>query len=306
MRALEKRMIPRMNGEAVTFLGFGGLEIGRDWGMGTDTKRPEEAVAGEVLNTVLDAGINLIDTASAYHRSEERIGKFVSSRRSEYILASKCGEHSSEPSTYYDFSYDSVTRSIDESLLKLKTDVIDLMQIHFGPDPSKVLDEGETVRAMKDARKAGKIRFLGASIDGDLAARCIASDDFDVMQMACNLEMRGNLKNIETCREKGIGVLIRCGLGNGLFTPRVLSFKDRLRPETRVRLQSALDLIGLPEEQGIQILMAMDMRFLYEIPGISSVIIGTKKPENISRNMALMDLETDDALFEQIKTVFAR
>ena len=92
-RALTKRYIPRMDTE-VTFLGFGALEIGRNWGLGDDKERPEEEVAGQVLNTVLDLGINLIDTASAYHRSEERIGKYVSGRRNEYVLATKCGEHS--------------------------------------------------------------------------------------------------------------------------------------------------------------------------------------------------------------------
>ena len=65
-RALEKRHIARMNTD-VTFLGFGALEIGRNWGMGTDTERPCDEVAGQVLNTVLDLGINLIDSASAYH-----------------------------------------------------------------------------------------------------------------------------------------------------------------------------------------------------------------------------------------------
>ena len=305
MRALEKRVIPRMDGTAVTFLGFGGLEIGRDWGMGQDTKRPEEDTAGEVLNTVLDAGINLIDTASAYHRSEERIGKYVSGRRDEYVLASKCGEHSSEPTTYYDFSYDAVTRSIDESLCKLKTNVIDLMQIHFGPDPEKVLDDGETVRAMKDAKKAGKIRFLGASIDGALAARCIESGDFDVMQMACNMAFRGNLGNIERARELGIGVFVRSGLGNGLFTPRVLDQLPQLRPELRDQMTKALALTGKDPETAIRMLMAMDMRFLYDIPGISSVIIGTKKPENISKNIQLMDEAPDPVLFEKIKSLFA-
>ena len=82
-KALEKRYIKKMD-TSVTFLGFGALEIGRNWGMGSDNERPCEEIAGEVLNTVLDLGINLIDSASAYHRSEERIGKYVSNRRNEY------------------------------------------------------------------------------------------------------------------------------------------------------------------------------------------------------------------------------
>ena len=114
MKALEKRSIPKMN-EHVTSVGFGALEIGRDWGLGTEETllRPEDGEAEEVLQTVLDVGINLIDTASAYHRSEERIGRFLHDRRQEYLLASKCGEHSREPNTYYDYSYAGIAGSID-------------------------------------------------------------------------------------------------------------------------------------------------------------------------------------------------
>ena len=304
MRALEKRTIERMDRTQVTFLGLGGLEIGRNWGMGTDTERPDEATAGRVLNEALDAGLNLIDTASAYHRSEERIGMFVSGRRAEYVLASKCGEHSCEPGTYYDFSYDAVTRSIDESLKKLRTDVIDLMQIHFGPDPETVIREGETVRAMKDAQKAGKIRFLGASIDGHLAEVCIRSGDFDVMQMAYNMSNRGNEANIRLANGLGIGVLVRCGMGNGLFTPRALLSMDRLNEDVRNRLTRSLDRIGGPPEQAMQTLMAINLRFLYENPGVSSVIVGTKKPENIRKNIALLEQNVDGALYAQVRAIW--
>lgn len=92
-----------------------------------------------------DLGINVLDTASAYLLSEERIGNAVADRRSEYFLASKCGEYSNyeEQTTGYDFSYGAVSASIDNSLKLLQTDVIDLMQIHFGPDQQKVIDDGE-------------------------------------------------------------------------------------------------------------------------------------------------------------------
>ena len=304
MKALEKRIIPRMDHTEVTFLGLGGLEIGRNWGMGADTERPDAETAGTVLNTALDAGITLIDTASAYHRSEERIGEYVSGRRKEYVLASKCGEHSDEPRTYYDFSYDAITKSIDRSLKLLRTDVIDLMQIHFGPDPAKVLDDGETVRAMKDAKKAGKIRFLGASIDGALAARCIESGDFDVMQMAYNLNDHGNRGNIARAKELGIGVFVRCGLGNGLFTPRSLTCLDSLRPEVRDRLTRSLERIGGEKPDAMKTLMAIDLRFLYETEGISSVIIGTKKPGNIAKNIALIEETVPDELYRDILTIW--
>lgn len=295
-RALTKRHIGRMDTD-VTFLGFGALEIGRNWGLGEDKERPVEEVAGQVLNTVLDAGINLIDSASAYHRSEERIGKFVSHRRNEYVLATKCGEHSNEPATYYDFSYDAITASIDRSLKLLNTEVIDLIQIHFGPDSEGVLNRGETVRAMQDARAAGKVRYLGASIDGALAHRCILSGDFDVMQMGYNLLHQDNGENIRLCRERGIGVLIRSGLGNGLLTSRVKANLESLREQDRVKVEKLLALVNGDTD----LLTALGLQFLYENQGISSVIVGTKKPENVLRNVALLEMELPEGLLEQAK-----
>ncbi|MFC3884687.1 aldo/keto reductase [Bacillus songklensis] len=289
---MEKRKIHRLN-EEVTFVGFGALSIGRDWGMGKgfDKKRPNENEAGKLLHAVLDSGINLIDTASAYHRSEERIGKSISHRRNEYILASKCGEHNDEPGTYYDFSYNAVKQSIDRSLELLKTDMIDIMQIHFGPNPEKVIVDGETVKAMKDAKAEGKIRFLGASIDGELARHCINSGDFDIMQMEYNLLNQHNEGNIQLCKEKGIGVLIRTGLGRGLLTPKVLNYLEEDMPHKK-QIQALLDLVN----NDANLLSSIALQFLYQNDGISSVLIGTKNFERFEQNMILLDKEIDSSL----------
>lgn len=295
-RALQKRFVPRMNNN-ISFLGFGALEIGRDWGLGDDTarKRPEEEQAKRVLDTILDRGINIIDTASAYHRSEERIGKFVSKRRAEYILASKCGEHNDEPNTYYDFSYDAVKQSIDNSLKLLRTDYIDLMQIHFGPDSEKVINEGETVQAMKDAQKEGKIKFLGASIDGELATRCIHSGDFDVMQLNYNILNQSNEDNIRLCKEKGIGVLIRGGLARGRLTSKVIPYLDSSNNEDK-KIVEALELLN----NDVEMLTAIALRFLYNNEGITSILIGTKNPERIDTNIKLLQTNIDELLFKQV------
>ncbi|PLR94182.1 aldo/keto reductase [Bacillus sp. T33-2] len=294
-KAFEKRNIKRMD-EAVTFIGFGALSIGRDWGMKVaDTARPDEQEAGRVLNSVLDMGINLVDTASAYHRSEERIGKFISGRRNEYILASKCGEHNDEPATYYDFSYGAIKDSIDRSLKLLNTDVIDLMQIHFGLDPEKVISDGETVRAMKDAQREGKIRYLGASIDGELAKECIISGDFDVMQMEYHLLNQKNEENINLCKEKGIGVLIRTGLGRGLLTLRAL-----LMPEDQLKQNSKLNEMLKLVDGDADLLTSLALNFLYKNEGISSVLIGTKNIENLKKNIALLESEVDPQLLKKV------
>ncbi|AEE95630.1 aldo/keto reductase [Mahella australiensis] len=295
-RGLEKRKLGN-TGNGVTFIGFGALEIGRDWGLGDDAERsrPDEPSACIVLNGILDLGINLIDTARAYHKSEERIGKCISNRRAEYFLASKCGEHSDEPGTYYDFSYKAVKDSIDYSLKMLKTDCIDLMQVHFGPNPQKVLDDGETVAAMKDAQREGKIRFLGASAGGDIARQCIESGDFDVMQMEYNLINRSDEKLIELCGQKGIGVLVRGGLAAGRLTSRVIPHLS----EDISDKQEIMRLLALVDNDGDK-LAAMALAFLYSNPNISSVILGSKNLDHIRRNFDLLEQGIDQNLLARL------
>jgi aryl-alcohol dehydrogenase-like predicted oxidoreductase len=281
-------------GLAVTRIGFGALEIGRDWGVGPEEARrkPEAAAAKQMLDSVLDLGINLIDSARAYHRSEERIGEFLADRRSEYVLATKCGEHSNEPHTYYDFSYPAISESIDLSLKLLRTDLIDVLQIHFGPDPDKVLDEGEIVRAMKDAREQGKVRFLGASPGNGQLDRCIESGDFQVLQVGYSLLDRGAKDLISKAADRGIGVLIRSGLGGGWLTPRALTVPKENRPE---RVNRLLDLVDNDADR----LRRLALAFLKSHPGIVSVLVGSKNPENLKRNIDAFNAEPDEELLEK-------
>jgi len=294
MKALEKRNIGKSSLQA-TILGFGALEIGRDWGLGSDTARPDDAGAKSVLDCVLDSGITLLDTASAYHKSEERIGRYVSNRRNEYVLASKCGEHNSEPSTYYDFSYKAVKASIDNSLRLLKTDVIDVMQIHFGAGEEQVLEDGETVAAMKDAKKEGKIQLLGASIDSRLAKFCALSGDFDMLQLGYSLLDRVNTENIAYCKEKGVGVFIRTGLAFGRLTERGM-MAQKTADKKDEKLEALYALCGWDGD----LLAAMALRFLYETDGITSILAGTKNPAHVTKNIALFDKEIDEALYKKV------
>ena len=293
LKSLEKRPLCD-SGLSVTFMGFGALEIGRDWGITDDTAKPSEEESAKVLNFVLDSGINIIDTARAYHRSEERIGKFIAERRREFILMSKCGEHSQEPETYYDFSYHAVSQSIQKSLELLHTDVIDVMQIHFGPNPEKVLADGETLQALKDARKQGKIRFIGASIDGDLARQCILSENFDCMQMEYNLLNRVNEENIALCKDRNMSVFIRGGLMKGFLTEKGIQQINKLPEQQQIKLRYLYDLASNDPRR----LTALALQFLYKNKAITSVLLGSKNIENIRSNLQLLDLDIPENIKE--------
>lgn len=291
--ALEQRRLGT-TGLEVTVIGFGALEIGRDWGIGSedDQKRPTEDEASRVLHGVLDEGINLIDTARAYHRSEERIGNALAGRRREYILASKCGEHSKEPDTYYDFTYEAVRNSIDLSLRLLQTNYIDIMQIHFGPDPARVLATGETLRAMREAQDAGKVGFLGASPPPEIIDACIESSDFDVIQVDYNLLDRSAEPLIEKAAERGIGVLVRSGLARGALTPRILRTND---PLLRAQVEPLLDLVG----RDASLLPALAIAFLQSNPAVSSILVGSKQLENVQANIQALHAGVDPGLLDE-------
>lgn len=274
-----------------TVIGFGALEIGRDWGVGSviEKKRPEESDAEKTLQCVLELGVNLIDSASAYHRSEERIGKFIADRRGDYILATKCGEHNREPDTYYDFSFEAISRSIQNSLDLLRTKAIDILQIHFGPDPLAVLDNGGCVKAMKEAREKNQVRLLGASIDGPVLDRCIESGDFEVVQVGYSLLNQKEGDRIAKAHDRGIGVLIRSGLAGGWLTTHALRVPKEDRPPA---VNALLDLC---KGDG-KLLTALSLQFLVRHSGISSVLVGSKSCDNVRTAIEAIAAPIDEPL----------
>ncbi|MCL2522700.1 MAG: aldo/keto reductase [Erysipelotrichales bacterium] len=297
MKATEKRKI---KGHEVTFLGFGALEIGRDWGFVNRT-RPEETEALALIQEVLDSGVNLIDTASAYHLSEERIGKFIKSNGKKFFLASKCGEHNRDNSTYYDFSYQAVKESIKRSLKLLNVEELDLLQIHFGPNAEQVIKDGETYKAMAEAKSVGKVKLLGASIDGALAKECILSGNFDCMQMTYNLLDTSNFANLQLCKEKNIGVLIKGPFAQGKLTPKVFDILagDKLQPKERAKLTALLEACN----NDADILMNCALQLLYREEAISSVLAGTKSIHHFHNNIKLLETPLDEKIFQAVKRI---
>ena len=302
-RSLQLRPLGN-TGEMVTLAGFGALEIGRNWGIGdkSSTLRPPSHIAESVLNYVLDVGITLIDTASAYHESERRIGIAISHRRNEFFIASKCGEHNDYPNTYYDFSYDAVKKSIDRSLELMKIDTIDLMQIHFGPDAQKTIDEGQVIRAMLDAQKDNKIRFLGASAWGDIAGQCIDMNIFDVMQLEYSLLNRSDENLIKKCTNKNIGVLVRGGLARGMLTPKYHTFNQYIDEQHKLKIEGLLKIVDYDAEK----LLALALHFLARNQGVSSILIGAKRIEHIDMCLDLLDADMDDDLVEEASSITAK
>lgn len=276
-------------GLMVSEVGLGALELGRNWRGWDQTgnqTRPSEEAATHLLNTALDAGCNFIDTAAAYHLSEERIGKAIGHRRGEYILATKCGEWCDENGSLYDYGAEATGRFIDESLRKLRTDHVDLLQIHSAS--REVVERGETLEAMKTAQQAGKVRFLGLSCGQDAALAAIATGHYDTLQISYNvLDRWAEARVLPLARENNLGVIIKDGLAAGrlLAPPEALPAAQR---ERYVRAGAGLRAqVGRDPE--VPDLAALLLRWVLSNPAVSTVIAGTRDPSHLLANLALAD-----------------
>src|SRR5690606_2103524 len=124
--------------------------------------------ASALLNAVLDHGIDYIDTSPDYGYSEELIGRHISHRRHEFLLATKCGCPVEPPDVPYakrkphSFTRANIRAGVEQSLARLKTDYLDVVQFHLSPARA-VLDDNDSVAELEALRREGKVRFIGIS-----------------------------------------------------------------------------------------------------------------------------------------------
>src|SRR5580658_6765705 len=180
--AIMKRTLG-LTGADVTILSYGAMEL-RGQPRGPEIAEQD---AGRLLNAVLDSGINLIDTSPDYGRSEELIGRYVGQRRDEFFLASKCGcllevPADARPPYPHDYSPANVRADVEQSLRRLRTDRLDLVQVHMSPSRA-TLEENHTVETLKDLQAEGKVRFIGMSGILPNLPDHIAMGVFDVFQI---------------------------------------------------------------------------------------------------------------------------
>ena len=160
-------------GANVSKLGLGLAQVG--FQLGFDGFKE----ADRILNFSLDNGINFLDTAAMYIDSESIVGKSVGHRREEYFLATKAGTgRTTSPDS--EWTYEKIKTSVEKSLKNLKTDVIDLVQLHSCE--THLLEQGDVIRALQDCKIEGKTRFIGYSGDNEAADWAVRSNLFDTLQ----------------------------------------------------------------------------------------------------------------------------
>lgn len=279
MADLPKRTLGR-TGLEITQLGYGAMELrGEPRGRAIT---PEQA--DTVLNTVLDSGINYIDTSIDYGMSEEFIGEFISKRRSEYFLASKCGCVVGESQTEggrmgHIFTKENVQAGIEQSLKRMKTDYIDVMQFHSSPSKQTLEDE-EVIDLLVKLKEEGKIRFIGISATLPNIKDHIEMGVFDVFQIPYSALEREHEDAITEASKAGAGIVVRGGVAKGAPSPDKQQ-GDRWDTWRRSGLERVL-----PEGMSPMELM---LRFTLSHPEMSTTIVGTMNPDHLKGNVSIAE-----------------
>jgi aryl-alcohol dehydrogenase-like predicted oxidoreductase len=203
-------------GLVVPPLGFGAFKIGRNQGVKYPNPYdlPDTAEVERLLNSVLDLGCTLIDTAPAYGVSESRIGQAIGHRRSEFVLSTKVGETFVDGQSRYDFSATSVKASLETSLRNLRTDRLDIVFIHSDGHDLQIMEETDTVPILQDYQSRGLIQAIGLSGKTIPGAR-LALDWADLLMVEYNLDNRENSEIITDAAARNVGVFVKKGLSSG-------------------------------------------------------------------------------------------
>jgi aryl-alcohol dehydrogenase-like predicted oxidoreductase len=269
-------------GTTVSKLGYGAMEL--------RSRRLDPAAVDQLLNTVLDSGINMIDTSPDYGASEEHIGRAISHRRDEYFLASKCGcpvgetvGETGPAGREHVFSRENVRAAVEQSLTRMRTDHLDLVQFHMSPSPT-TLAENDAVSELVALRDEGKIRFMGISGTLPYLPEQIDLGVFDAFQIPYSAVEREHEESITAAAEAGAGTIIRGGVARGMPEPPA-NYPERYQQMIRNRNErfSQTDISDLLGEMTT---MEFMLRFTISHPDLHTTIIGTKSPEHLADNLA--------------------
>ena len=272
---MEKRTFGN-TGMAVTTLGYGAMEF----------RHVDEAQAGKLLAGVLDAGINFIDTSPDYGPSEDRIGKWIAHRRDEYFLATKCGCNvplqGGDNAPRHIWTGAQVRHNIEHSLQRLKTDYVDVWQVHSAPPDE--LAQSDVLETMLKIKEEGKVHHIAVSMSGASAGHGYGQlrpyldgdwDQFEAIQVWYSALTRASEEAMREAANRGKGMIIR-------------GVVRTIEPYTS--LADFMDKVGLNDlrasgESAAQFLL----RFAISHPALHTTIIGTKSLDHLADNVKAVE-----------------
>ncbi len=305
-------------GVRVTPLCLGAMMFG-GWG------NPDHEESIGIIHRALDAGINFIDTADVYSRgeSEEIVGKALAGgKRDNVVLATKVHGTMGEDPNEFGNSRRWIVREVENSLRRLRTDWIDLYQIHR---PEQDTDIDETLGALSDLVRAGKVRYIGSStfpasqiVEAQWAAQRRGRERFVCEQPPYSILVRGVENDVlPTCRRYGMGVIAWGPLASGWLSGRYRLGQDipsshradRLParydmsiPANQRKLEAADALARLAEEAGIT-LIEMALAFVIRHPAVTAAIIGPRTREHLESQLSAADVALSEDVLDRIDEI---
>jgi len=274
-------------------LGFGGAEIG--------FKSASDSTVDTLVGIALDAGMNVIDTAAMYADSEEKIGKAMSGRRGKFLLFTKCGRcpppTRSIPgfllrsdrrlrrllglsSRYerFDWHPRALKWNIEQSLRRLRTDYIDVLQLHSCEE--ETLRQGDVIEVLSAARKAGKVRYIGYTGDGKAALYALRCGRFEAVQTSISIADQAAMElTLPLATARGIGVVAKRPIANGLWRPN--QRPDNVDHQIYWDRLQKLQYRFTTDKRDFEIAL----RFTLSVPGVHTAIVGTTNPQHLRQNI---------------------
>jgi L-galactose dehydrogenase len=280
----------------VSLLGFGASTFGDAYQL-TD---PIERI--DAVHLAIDSGINFFDVSPYYGitLAEERLGQALAGRRDKVILATKCGRYGLDD---FDFSAQRVAASIDESLSRLKTDYVDLFQVHdveFG-NFRQVVEE--TIPALREIQRLGKARYIGVTgYSLGMLSRIIQSTSVDSVLTYC----RYNLMNTDmdevltpTARKGCVGLINASGLNMGILTE--YGAPNWHPAPTKVR-DAGKQAVELCKKRGVSA-ARVALRFCFDHPYVSSTLVGMSTRSQVETNLEALRAATDLELQSELQHI---
>ena len=253
---LQKRRLGQTDIE-VSVIGLGTVKFGRNQGVKYPSafSIPDDQALIQLIQLAKTLGINLIDTAPAYGLSEERLGKLLRGERHEWVISTKAGELFQDGQSYFDFSKSAIQKSVERSLKRLQTDYLDIVLIHSEGNDCALIEEENVFETLLQLKNAGKIRAIGMStktIEGGLKT----IDEADVAMITLNPVDNKEAEVARYAAQKQKGILVKKAFASGYYC------KDKATQTPAEALQ-----------------------FIFNTPGVTSVIIGTINPVHLKQNV---------------------
>ncbi len=268
-------------GLKISRLALGTVELGMDYGFrgSVHYKRPDKDEAIRVVHRALELGINFIDTARVYGDSEEILGRALIGKRDQIVIASKVAINDNDMEDASRLR-SSIAHPIELSLRALRSETIDLLQIHNAQP--KILSNEVVLRAFEDAQKTGKIRVMGASCVGEVSAQAALSlAQIRALMLPLNILDRQMLPGVFPKAEgSGVGVLARSAFLRGVLTDNLPNVPDALLPVKQAAAKVAQECTS-----EVQSLSELALRYCLSFDAVSTVVIGVRSLNELDVNV---------------------